>query len=234
MRTSTKYYLLLLLITTAFASCDPIYYKPNRVNAPLLSEAGQVEFCASPNNTQAAFSPIKNLGIVGGFSRYKHRDEANFGVERVNFFELGAGYYRHLDSVHRGKRSGWIFDIYGGYGLGNINVQNTTATPYPSMDMSRAFIQPGIGIRTRVIEFALNWRFCNVHYSNFTSPANSKTPLEGRDYLFSEPALTFRVGYKPVKLEMQYVNSSPLSNVTWSRSGSTFNIGINVIINGYK
>jgi hypothetical protein len=102
------------------------------------------------------------------------------------------------------------------------------------MNVSRAFIQPGIGIRTSVIEFSFNWRLCNVHYSNFNVPGNYKTPQEDRDYLFSEPALTFRVGYKPVKFEMQYVNSTAISVVDFRRSAGTFNIGLTAIIGGYK
>ncbi len=241
MRTLLLSLVAFVFAAIAFTSCEPVYYKPNRVNAPLLNHAGQVEACVASNNTQAAFSPYEHLGIMGGFSHFARTDDNTFGRERANLFELGVGYYGNIDTPRTGRQSGWIYDIYGGYGFGWIHVNNNPAHPsgtptfYPSMNVSRAFLQPGIGIRTRVIEFAFNWRFCNVHYSELDVPGiPTKTPLEGRDYLFSEPAVTFRLGYKAVKFEMQFVNSTPISRVDWNRSGASLNVGMHVIIGGYK
>ncbi len=233
MKISVKY-VFVLQILILLMSCEPEYYKPNRVNAPLLSDAGQVAFCVAPNNTQVAFSPTKNLGLIGGYSRYANNDDSGFGRERVNLFEVGAGYYGHIDTNRHDNGSGWIYDIYGGYGFGRINVTNRPPNKFPSMNVSRIFIQPGIGIRTKIIECSFNWRLCNVHYSGFNYPASIKTPADEGNYIFSEPAVTFRVGYKPVKLEVQFVHSMPFSNIVWNRSQASLNVGINAIIGAYK
>ncbi len=226
--------LLILFSSVAITGCDPVYYKPNRVNAPMLSDAKQAQVTLSTNNTQLAYSPYKNIGVMGGYSRFRFNDEGTFGKEKVNFFEAGAGYYHRLDTFTMRKTGFWVYDIYGGYGMGKIDIDNNATSTYPSMNISRIFIQPGLGYRARIFEFSFNWRFASTQYNNFSLPASDKTPVAGRSYLFSEPAITVRAGYKAVKLELQYVNSAPISNVHWTRNRDALNIGLSVLINGYR
>lgn len=224
--------LLSLLCATVLCSCGPYYYKPNRVNAPMLSDKGQVQFALAQNNAQVAFSPYKHLGLIGNYAGFSHSD--NFGRERAGLFEVGAGYYDMIDTPRHRSSLRVIYDIYGGFGLGRIDIRNNPTYYFPSATVTRMFIQPGIGFRGRVVELGLNWRFMNLMYSNLSAPPQERSPYEGENFFAMEPAVTVRCGYKAVKGEIQYVFAVPFSGVSWGYVNNSLNIGVAVILGGYR
>lgn len=232
-----KHLLLFATCILLLGSCRPQYYKPNRVNTPLLTQKGQVQANAGFNGVQAAYSPLNRLGLIAGYSTYAyHGHEPWSPHEKVDFFEAGAGYYRAVkDSSYLKMRRQFVYDVYGGIGRGSINIDNRSNYTRPSTTISRAFIQPGVGVRTHVIEAAFNMRVCGVYYSNFSHPPLSYVvPLPNKVYLFTEPAITLRVGYKAAKLEMQYVHSFGSNTGELAYIKNAFNLGLSVVINGYK
>lgn len=109
------------------------YYKSTGVNAPLLSDADQLHLVGAgttPSNTyangrrmqyfdvQAAYSPIRHLGIIG---QYTSNLDLNFHRGTVSAFahfgELGAGGYY---AFGEGKFQ-LVMDTYLGGGLGKLN-----------------------------------------------------------------------------------------------------------------
>ncbi|GAA4461435.1 hypothetical protein GCM10023093_06070 [Nemorincola caseinilytica] len=229
----SRTYSLLLLAIVLMGSCSPIYYKPNRVNAPMLTDAGQVHFCVAPNNAQVAFSPVRHLGLIGNYAGYRH--SGDYGREHARMFEVGAGYYGLIDTSRHSDRLRFVYDVYGGFGAGRIDVRNEPGYYYPDATLTRAFLQPGIGLRTRIFEMSFNWRVCHLSYSNLSAPpVLNGSPFDGSSYFTMEPALTLRCGYKAIKAELQYVHAMPLSNIEWNYINNTLNVGIAVLINGYR
>eukprot|EP01030_Chromulinospumella_sphaerica_P015230 gene15230-biopygen13357 len=193
----------------------------------MLAEKGQVHVYGGTNSLQAAVSPVNHLGVIAGYSGFRHSYEDGFGREHANLGELGVGYYNAFDSSNN---IGFVYDVYGGFGAGKISIDNKPGYAYPSTSVSRIFVQPGIGMRSRIFEASFNVRVSNLSYSNFSLPAVKESPIAGRSYTFAEPAITLRAGYKFVKLELQYVHSTPFSTVGWNYEDDAINMGISVVL----
>ncbi len=232
----TRLYLLLLLLC-CMCSCNRYYYKPNGVNAPLLTKAGEVHLSASGTpdlaftDVQASFSPTNHLGIIGNYSTFSYKapivDVAAGNVDaHAHLAELGAGYYY----VTPGKVK-VVCDIYAGAGGGKME---------SDVDMSffRSFIQPGVGIRTPYFECSINYRLSAIKYSNLNTNGHdsgylvqqnliydNNRRIDNTTYLFAEPAITFRGGYKFIKVQTQYVVANALSHVPWQYYNGLFNVG---------
>lgn len=237
----------LICLVISCCSCGRYYYTPNGVNVPMLTHAGQVHWdCgigndgdASIYDLQFAFSPLEHLGILAGYSSYSYKPEnpySTYDVDlKAHLFELGGGYYHNID-----KEGLFVFDIYSGAGAGALN-----SDVY--MKAFRWFMQPGIGVRTSIVEFSFNWRLCNLRYYDLNDNFNginylqsqnladaSGQSINNKSYLFSEPAFTLRIGYKGIKWENQLVFAKALSNVPWQYNDGLLRTGLSFTINGFK
>lgn len=217
-----------VFIILVFASCSPKIYLPDRVNAPMLREQGDVKltssfkmqnpfvgngFGFSPSFDLAA-SPVKGLGIITSYrstSRYANDDEwYNYGDQDSihytgNKYELGLGYYKTF-----GKG---IFECYGGYAFGNMNRDNLKfyQGSYKT-DFSQVFIQPCIGLYGKdVMDFGGGMRVSYHWFDNFRSddPAaryaytSPRSDIESNTYVILAPYIQVNVGYKYVKFNAQ-------------------------------
>ena len=231
-----------------FAGCSRYYYSPNGVNVPLLSHAGQVHLNygngsdgdAALTDLQFGFSPLEHFGIMGGYSAFVYKEpsynaQAGNVDARAHLFEIGGGYYSLVD-----RKGLFLFDVYTGVGRGALFSD-------VNMKALRVFMQPGIALRSKIVEVSLNWRLCDVMYNHLDANGYTNDYLKShnlmdqfgrtinnKSYIFSEPALTVRAGYKGVKAEAQLVMTSAVSNVPWLYNSSTTKLGISFLINGYK
>ena len=229
------------LLVICCSSCSRYYYKPNAVNAPLLTAPGQVHVAGSIDNSsdgpsvdmQGAWSPVNHLGIIANFSNFQHSQnnpDAQLGqVDAVaRFAEAGAGYYYAYGS----KKISLVLDAYGGPGIGYLKSDINS-------DFARLFIQPGVGVRTYFAELVFNWRLSGIHYFDLNTNGHDDAYLQQQDlltasgrridngsYVFSEPSVTFRAGYKMLKFQVQYVWANSLSNVPWNYNTSLLSIGL--------
>jgi hypothetical protein len=237
----TRINLFLLLIIACMSSCSRYYYKPNGVNAPLLAASQDLHVSANiagggeAMNVQAAYSPVNHLGIIGGISTYSFKadnpDPATGNVDAsAHLGEIGAGYYF---TTNAGRNVRFIYDIYGGAGFGAMKSD-------VNMNALRLFLQPGIGLRTHWFDCSFNLRICDLSYSNLNPNGHDNAYLQQQNlidptgkridkthYLFAEPALTLRGGYKFIKFQAQYILSAALSDVPWRYSGNAVNFGLN-------
>ena len=227
----------MLLLACGLCSCNRYYYKPNGVNAPLFTEAKQAHLAASATpdraftDVQVAYSPINHLGIIGNFSTFSYKasdaDVSSGNVDaKAHLAELGAGYY-----YATGKKVKLIYDVYAGAGGGAMKSD-------VNMNFIRAFVQPGAGIRTPWFEMSLNYRCSAIRYYDLNTNGHDITYLQqhnlvygnrridNTDYLFAEPAITFRGGYKFIKVQTQYVIANPISNVPWQYYNTLINFGL--------
>ncbi len=230
-----------LAIIACCTSCSRYYYKPNGVNTPILSDKGQAELAGSVelgdesrcSNVQAGWSPANHIGIIADFSHFVHRENspvpsAGNVAATAGLGEIGLGYYYASGDAKRSL----VLDVYAGPGLGYLNSD-------VNVRFTRLFIQPGIALRTRYLELALNIRFSDMFYYNLSSNGlgdpyliqqNLVVPggrgITDGGYLFCEPAFTIRGGYKLVKLQLQWVNAQAMSHTAWNYETGQINFGI--------
>lgn len=245
-----------LLILTAIlivgSSCNRYYYKPNGVNAPLFTDAGQAHLnvagsIGGGNNIdndieysgtryafdlQGSVSPIKHLGIIANYSTTKYiADNPDFASGNVDskshFLEFGAGGY-----YAKGKKFKMVLDCYAGYGYGKI-------TGDIDIRMNRIFLQPGIGLRSPAFDAAFNLRLVNVKYHHLDTKGRDNDYLlqqnlinsggrriDNTNYGFVEPSFTVRTGYKFLKVQLQMVIAEEMTSVQWHYSPYRYTVGL--------
>ncbi len=259
-RATRQFLSALILLAGALSSCSRYYYQPNSINAPMLSDKGDVHLVmngafgnetvnstTSTNhviNIQAAGSPVKHLGIIGGFSAYDYTVTANPdpAVGRVsakaNLAELGIGTYSEFLEKDNGIKL--LADAYAGAGIANI-------TSDVNMNATRYFLQPGITFRSHYFDASFNMRFTGLKYRNFDAKGYNEDYLRGKNlltsdnvriddnlHIFAEPSVTLRGGYKFIKAQMQWTFASALSSVPWHYDGSLFTIGFAFDLEGLR
>ncbi len=186
--------LLALLIT----GCAPMYI-PNKVNTPLLSHKGESQvggFIGSSGfDPQLSYAVTDHFGLMLNGSFQAGKDSTN---NKHNFLEIGGGYYRKLSE--RGR-----FEVFAGYGAGNVQASydNGIFRAYSDANVQRFFIQPDVGLTTRVVDAALAMRFVVV---------NARQNQFNLTRSFLEPAITIKLGYKYIKLVYQLGVSMPLNS----------------------
>lgn len=209
-----KQYLNLILSASAallISSCSTQMYVSNTVNAPLLKEKGEVQVSVTQSDLQAAVAVTDHIGLManGFYKNYKSGNYQHNGV----LGELGIGYYKPLDDH-------FVFETFAGGGLAHIyqqkefnDLNNDVVLGKFNADAMKIFLQPDFGYRSKIFEASISSRFSMVKYTSFSSqnyPAQNlkddyldNNNLTGPAFLFAEPALTCRVGYKYVKLQAQ-------------------------------
>lgn len=240
---------LCVMIALLTSSCNRYYYKPNGVNVPLLTDGGQYHLNVNGSSSsftdngtttsnmnvidiQGSVSPIKHLGIMGGYSGYNYTtttpDLAAGNVNaRASLAEAGIGAYYALG----GEKVKMVVDFYGGWGMGNINSDIDAR-------VNRLFFQPGIGVRSPWFDASFSPRIVNLGFSSFNDKGRDSFYLrnqglidaggvrfDSRRYTFFEPSFTIRAGYKFAKVQFQYVLSVPMSAMSWNISPGRFSVG---------
>lgn len=189
-----------ILISFFAASCAPAYI-PNTVNAPLLSNKGEVQASIyaglSGYDPQVAYAVTDHIGVMFNGSFANQSSDTTDNYHRHVFGEFGAGYYTKFGDK-------WRFEVYGGAGLGKIqaNYENGLWLSRSDVNNFRAFLQPGIGFTTEVGGFSFNPRLVGVSLYQ-----NGGTRTVG---YFMEPTVTGKVGYKFIKAVGQIGFSVPV------------------------
>ncbi|MES2515074.1 MAG: hypothetical protein V4580_13065 [Bacteroidota bacterium] len=202
----------LVIIIALLSSCATTMYTTNAVNVPLLKEKGEVKINVTQNDLQAAVAVTDKIGIIAnGF--YKNYDGDNNYRHSGGMGEAGIGYLLNRENL--------MIETYIGGGVGKVHKQqqfsnpdNTTYMANFDANAAKGFIQSNFGLRSKYFDVALTPKFSFVKYSNFTYSNYTEGQLKD-DYLnnnrvtdplyvFAEPAITVRGGYKFIKLQAQY------------------------------
>lgn len=155
-------------------------------------------------NLNAAYSPIKHLGVMGSYNLY------NYNGIRVHNGELAAGYYMPF-AQHM------IFDVYGGCRLTD-QLHRFGNKGDVKILMTNIFVQPSIGFSFAPVDLVYATRIGFAQYNkvnhnlSIEDEANALNWLSNnRRFIMAEPSLTFRAGYKRIKGQLQIAYSLPLS-----------------------
>ncbi|MCO5238542.1 MAG: hypothetical protein M9904_00675 [Chitinophagaceae bacterium] len=235
------------------SSCNRYYYKPNAVNTPLFTDAGQahLNIAGSLGNggslayndydytgtryvfdAQVSVSPLRHLGIIANYSTYGYTpdnpDIASGNVDgKANLLEFGAGGY-----YAKGRKFKLVTDCYAGYGFGRIKSD-------VDMNINRFFLQPGIGVRSPAFDAAFNLRLVSVRYKNLNDKGrgddyllqrhlinNNGQRIDNTSYAFAEPSFTVRTGYKFIKAQLQMVVAHEIISTRWDYNPYRYTVGL--------
>jgi len=220
-----------------FTSCNTTLYVPNAVNAPLLKEKNEIKASIGFNNFQAAYGITQNVGVIANayWDDFK-ADVTTNGVttktnNKGNLYEIGLGYFKPLSQ-------NVVFETYVGGGLGKIDFSNGQQEQYYDVDATKFFIQPAVGYVSKMFDLAFTPRFSAVKYNHLNVSGYTQAELdqeylnkkdvEGKTWMFLEPAITARVGFKYVKLQAQVGFASKLTSGDLKYESRFSSLGISV------
>ncbi|RKH28254.1 hypothetical protein D7Y13_16840 [Corallococcus praedator] len=224
------------IVALVSTGCTTTLYKSNQVSAPLLREQGEFKGSITPSNVQLAWSPRAGVGLLanGYYESYEEgRRDAN-GL----LAEVGGGLYgRFLENA--------VWEAYGGVGYGRSTASDQLdAGGGAFRDVGftargvRAFVQPNLGYVTPYFEVGGSLRMSAVKYlsldvEGYTESERAREFL-GEDqvtdpvWLFAEPALTAKVGYKWVKAFVQHTWTLKLGGDALPHEEDTTVVGLSV------
>jgi hypothetical protein len=233
----------LILTALIMTSCSAphYFYSANNHNVPLFKDkcefTGKVAVSRGIQNTsleiQAAYSLPGHIALMANCMTGGKINGINKTPDysKCQYYEGGLGYYKAVDSI-------FVFEVYGGYGIGTQNhiygsspSFGHTYGSYPDGDaqlaFSKIFLQPNLGLRKGKIEAAISARLSSVEFNkvNFQNVSESNDLTLIKQFpttLLIEPAVTFRAGGKYVKGEIQAGFSENLDNL--NRRFETFRV----------
>jgi len=244
--------LFLASLALLTSGCGHTYYIPNLQNIPLFRQAGDNMFVISSgsgvgdNSTmldiQGAYALTNHFAVTGGYfsTNQKGGDEPETNFSNGSMYEIGAGIYQPLGKIGS-------FDLFGGYGNGKQFHQYTAntydyrdsnlETGAASLRYNRFFARSSIGLTTRIIDLALSARISNMNYYDVNAHIDNQgyeyytlSRLSGLSCWWFEPAVTLRLGYSPVKLQLQvslskpFEENYPASTILCANLGLVFSI----------
>ncbi|MBA2610485.1 MAG: hypothetical protein H0U95_00845 [Bacteroidetes bacterium] len=227
------------IIAFIFNSCTTQTYVSNAANVPLLKEKGEVHINITQNDLQGAFALGKNFAVIANGFYMNYRTGDTYKHSGL-LGEAGIGYFTPLNT-------NFIFEGYVGGGAGRVSKQqtfndnnNNSYTANFNANAIKMFIQPDIGYKTRFFDAIISSRISTVKYTSFSQQNYSEQDLKndyldnnqltGPVFMFAEPAITLRGGYKFLKIQLQYgqtINMTP-HNIKQANNFSSLGIVINI------
>ena len=232
-----------------FCSCSHYYYVANVQNVPLFREKNELRLSGfygggdetTSGEAQVAYSITDHIGIMADFMAAKGGNVSSQNYGKGEYFEGAIGYFRPAGD-------NGVFEIYGG--LGGSNQHHEYASEYDNvyygsshLSFLKFFIQPSFGLTFNMFDIAFSTRFCSMSYDI------RDNSIYGNEYEYSdlyavankihfnlEPALTFRAGWKNVKVQVQAEYAGLLNNQrSYIGEDWHLSIGLNfAIANRYK
>lgn len=217
-------------------SCNHYFYVP-AVQAPLFTEKNEFRAAASQGygdegsiettNIQLAYSITKNISVMTDFMYVEGGLESTGDYShggKGNYFDGAMGYYKLLDK-------NFVFEVHGG--LGYSNQQHFYESKKADLSLRKIFVQPSIGFTHDYFDIAFTPLISNVYYYNINNSLFSGNYVydginelsRQRSYFFLEPAITIRVGWKYVKVQVQFIGIHNFTASDLEFTGQT-NIGL--------
>jgi hypothetical protein len=213
--------ILTLLTAGILIGCAHYYYVPNVQNVPLFKQKNEYRLSvisgfgesSFSKEIEAAYSITNHFGVMANFISAKDLENDEYSWGKGNYIEGAAGYFKPF-----GKSK--VFEIYGGFGGSKQNHQyrpELIDTIYNAgtseLSFTRLFLQPSIGLTFSIFDIAFSTRMCWLSFNNANNQIDRKlneqefdkfnSLVNDKNFIFFEPALTIRGGWKYVKVQLQ-------------------------------
>jgi hypothetical protein len=205
------------------SACTPHFYQPKPLEPVLLTRADQLKInIVSDKNMSAisaAYSPSTNLGLTAGIATNSNKTTGtdNNGQEKIFLDEhyanpyVGIGYFKHFSE-------NFLFETYAG--AGTYTYKNNALSYLKNMKNVDLYLQPSIAFINDYIDVAFTVR---IDYLNRGATIIKDSVLTQDDqkrysflnyksYLFAQPGITIRAGFKYVKFQFQISQSIAFNN----------------------
>jgi hypothetical protein len=224
------------VVTLVSTGCSTTLYKSSQVSTPLLREQGELKGTLGPDNVQVAWSPRAGVGLLA--NGYYETYEEGRRDARGLLAEVGGGLYgSFLENA--------VWEAYGGVGYGQSTASDQLDAGGGALrDVGftargvRAFVQPNLGYVTPYFEVGGAMRLSAVKYlsldvEGYTEPERTREFLVDNEvtdpvWLFAEPAVTAKVGYKWVKAFVQHTWTLKLGGNALPHEEDTTVVGLSV------
>ncbi|MCI0672811.1 MAG: hypothetical protein L0Y64_20380 [Myxococcaceae bacterium] len=230
---------LALLAGPFLGACTTTLYRANQVSAPLLRDAGEFKATLDLRNVQLAYAPLPGVGLLANGYLESYGDEQQVRRGNGGLAELGAGAFGKLFPNA-------VWEAYGGLGYGSVRVDDVKddgGSPRPvhyDAQALRAFVQPNLGYVTPYFEVAGSLRLSALKHLSLNTSGYTPAELEEQFlvadevtrpvWLFLEPSVTVKVGYKWVKVFVQRTWVQPLGSGALPHESGSAALGISVNI----
>ncbi|MEP7265994.1 MAG: hypothetical protein ABI844_00100 [Saprospiraceae bacterium] len=213
-----------LLATCLFLACKTAYV-PNTLNVPLFDGSGQMRLSGDlSGNVQFAASLAPKFGIMVNGMWKKDGENTDAVSGKGHFYEAGLGTFNTYNDIIR-------YEAYIGAGIGQT-MSRDNGKSFEAKG-SRVFFQPSIGIHQRIFEIAFTPRLVAGKFqrpdTDFTTQqliADKLSEIDKPTWIFLEPALTARVGYQWLKLQLQLGKSFKLNKQDLAYKSDLNSVGI--------
>ncbi len=218
-------------------ACNPKYYIPNSHNIPLLHEKGEGTLSLADGDgqgteLQAAYAITNNTALMLNTASFKDAGDPSGDGGKGGLLELGLGHYRSLSEQA-------VFETYVLVGGGDMEnhfpstrANNPSTTGKIESKLIRYGFQSAVGFKSKVIDIALSTRITRLNYSDisgsllFSGVDQIEYLKQRRNHWLFEPALTLRIGYDPLKLQLQVSESENLSHSDFRQDEIQFTAGV--------
>lgn len=150
---------------------------------------------------QGSYAIGNHLGVSASFLNAARKIDSSY--TRFRYGDVAIGYFIANKSRHL------VAECYGGFGWGfaENGFQNGATS---GAELTKLFIQPAIGFSSRYFDAIFSFRIGSLQHSRLR--AQGLTDYDLRDFeslsrqpkhVVMEPALTFRFGDGPFKLQLQ-------------------------------
>ena len=232
---------LYIISILLLSSCQSIYI-PGMQNVPLLKNEGDLNITVNGNNFQMAYANHPHSAIIA--EAYFKNNSFNSFTRNLDFrdynlsnfsLEAGKGNFKSIGNMQ--------FELYTGGGIGHTRFEdNTNSMDIGTFNSSflKLFIQPDIGYISNNFEIIFSGKLVAINYINPFNYYNDNSngtnilfsPSTHFPFLFMEPCITFRTGFKNVKFQIQAIQSHKISKRPLSNRNFQINAGINLRLNG--
>lgn len=234
--------LFFLLIAFTFFSCS--VYTPVLPHAPLLSEKKQ--FQANVNlqniggiNGNLAYSFTNHLAVLANGSLKFNGKKTHSAFDHYQNFEIGVGYFTKIR-----KSDNWVFEAYGGCGLGNSEYKSPDAfylikaqvneVRYFKADNNIVFGQIAFGFKGGKNIMNMETGFgLRANSVNFQDVKINNEIQDNVNNAFLLPFVFYRVGSGNLRTQIEYSYSfNPFgSKPHYNFTTTNFNLGVGLVYN---
>ncbi len=204
---------------------------------------------------QGAFSPINHLGIKGEYMATDLKYKESGTVNKGQYFSGGMGYYNKFKNGNLPIG----FEIYGGFAtesqvhkyysyeivssstswlFGTINNWDYIYQGHANVMYMQYYFQPAIWYNGKYFagsfftRFSLmNYQVNNNVYSTFSAYNELNRLTSSGNFLAIEPGFNFGVGYKMMKIQLQFALSQMMAS---GIKGDDFSFGVGFLFNYRK